>query len=210
MRLYLRAASHHPLAFVDEEGHRLLDVDILARRARQDGEQRMPVIRRGHHDSLDVLVLVHLPEIAVALGVRVSDDTRDLRPPGACRRRTGPRRSTSSNFLKSATCCFPINPNPMNPTPMRSLAPSTRAYDAAVIAVAVAAPRNVRREVLPRGSPRVVGLHVPSCASGVEGLCRICSFSPDESIARRARSEGRDSRLERSLLHAISIGLRPN
>src|ERR1035438_1022189 len=40
-------------------------------------------------------------------------------------------------------CCFPISPKPMKPTPTRSLAPSTRLYDAAVSAVTP--PRKPRR-----------------------------------------------------------------
>ena len=63
----------HPLAFVDEHRHRLFHVHVLARRAGHDGKQRMPVVRRGHHDPFDMLVLIHLPEIAIPLGVRISD-----------------------------------------------------------------------------------------------------------------------------------------
>ena len=62
---------HHPLTFVDEYGHRLLDVNILARRAGHDRGQRMPVVRGRDDNALDILVLVHLPEIAVALGMGV-------------------------------------------------------------------------------------------------------------------------------------------
>ena len=65
----LAGGLDHPLAFVDEERHRLLDVDVLAGGAGHDGVQGMPVVRRRDDDALDVLVLVHLPEIAVALGV---------------------------------------------------------------------------------------------------------------------------------------------
>src|ERR1035437_5096246 len=63
----------HPLALVDENGHRLLDVDILACGAGHDGEHCVPVVRRGHHYALDVLVLIHLPEIAVRFRIRISD-----------------------------------------------------------------------------------------------------------------------------------------
>ena len=68
-RLYLFIACEHPLAFVDENRERLLHIDILARRAGHDGEHGMPVVGRGHHHSIDVLVLVHLAKIAVALGI---------------------------------------------------------------------------------------------------------------------------------------------
>ena len=60
---------NHPFAFVDEECHRLFNIDVLAGRACQDGVQRVPVVRRRHHHALDILVLVHLPEVAVAFGV---------------------------------------------------------------------------------------------------------------------------------------------
>ena len=69
----LASGLDHPLAFVDEHGHRLFDVDVLARRASHDGEQCVPVVRRRDHDALDILVLIHLAEIAIALGVRIRD-----------------------------------------------------------------------------------------------------------------------------------------
>ena len=61
----------HPLAFVDENRERLLDIDILAGRAGHDGEHGMPMVGGGHDHSIDVLVFVHLAKIAVALGIGV-------------------------------------------------------------------------------------------------------------------------------------------
>src|ERR1039458_6072839 len=63
----------HPLALVDEDGHGLLDVDILTRGAGHDGEHRVPVVRRGHHYALDIFVLVHLPKVAVRFRIGISD-----------------------------------------------------------------------------------------------------------------------------------------
>ena len=63
----------HPPAFVDEQGHRLFDIHVLARRAGHDGEQRVPVVRRGHNDPLNVFVLIHPAEIAVPFRTGISD-----------------------------------------------------------------------------------------------------------------------------------------
>jgi len=63
----LAGGLDHPLPFVDEDGHRLFDINIFARRAGKDAQERMPVVRRGDNDSRDILVLVHLPEIVVPL-----------------------------------------------------------------------------------------------------------------------------------------------
>ena len=38
----------------------------------------MPMVRRGHHHSLNVFVLVHLPEIGVPLGIGVADVLQGL------------------------------------------------------------------------------------------------------------------------------------
>ena len=78
----LAGGLDHPFAFVDTHGHGLLDVDILARRASHDGEQRVPMVRRGHHDSLDVLVLEHLPEIAVAFRIGIPHELQSLAKAG--------------------------------------------------------------------------------------------------------------------------------
>ncbi len=58
----------HPAALADEERQRLLHIDVLARGAGQHHLQCVPVVRGGDHDGLDVLVLEHPSEIAIALG----------------------------------------------------------------------------------------------------------------------------------------------
>jgi len=60
---------YHPLTFVDEQRHGLFAIDVLARGASHDGEQGVPMVRRGNDDSLDIFVLVHLSEVGVALGI---------------------------------------------------------------------------------------------------------------------------------------------
>jgi hypothetical protein len=60
----------HPLAFVDENRERLLDVDVLAGRAGHDGEHGMPMVGGGHHHAIDIFVFVHPAKIAVAFGIR--------------------------------------------------------------------------------------------------------------------------------------------
>src|SRR5207244_12153451 len=50
-------------AFADDVAHRLLDVDVLARLHRPDGEQRMPVVGRGNRDRVEVLVLQGLADV---------------------------------------------------------------------------------------------------------------------------------------------------
>ncbi len=59
----------HPFAFVDEKGHGLLDVDVLAGGAGEDGHERVPMIGGGNNDRLQVLVLVHLAKVAIAFGL---------------------------------------------------------------------------------------------------------------------------------------------
>src|SRR5207245_9956542 len=50
-------------AFVDVVTARLLDVDVLARLAGPDGHQRVPVVRSGDRDGVEVLVLQGLADI---------------------------------------------------------------------------------------------------------------------------------------------------
>jgi hypothetical protein len=59
----------HPAALADEQGHRLLDVDVLAGGARQHGVQGMPVVGSGDDHGLDVRVFEQPAEIRVAFGV---------------------------------------------------------------------------------------------------------------------------------------------
>ena len=55
------AARHvgHPAAFPDENGERLLDVDVLAGGAGHHGHQGVPVIGSADDDGLQVLVVEH-------------------------------------------------------------------------------------------------------------------------------------------------------
>ena len=53
----------HQAAFQDGVRGRLLDVDVLAGLERPDGGERVPVVRRGDDDGVDVLVVEHAPEI---------------------------------------------------------------------------------------------------------------------------------------------------
>ena len=53
----------HPAPLGDRVRGRLLDVHVLARLERPDGGERVPVIRRGDDDAVDVLVIEHAAEI---------------------------------------------------------------------------------------------------------------------------------------------------
>ena len=57
----------HPLAFVDEERHWFFDVDVFASRAGHHGHHGVPMVGRGDHHGLDVLVIQHFAEVAIRL-----------------------------------------------------------------------------------------------------------------------------------------------
>src|SRR5262249_46351657 len=60
-RLDAAAAFDHVVA------QRLLDVDVLAGLAGPDGHQRMPVVRRGDGEGVQLLVVEGLPDVPHAL-----------------------------------------------------------------------------------------------------------------------------------------------
>ncbi len=43
-----------------------LDINILARLRRPDGAERVPMVRRGKRDYVDVLIVQKLPDIGIA------------------------------------------------------------------------------------------------------------------------------------------------
>jgi hypothetical protein len=65
-------------ALGNRERRRLLQVDVLARRDRLDGDQRMPMVRRADDDSIDVLIGQEIAVVAVA-GDAIVRLARDLR-----------------------------------------------------------------------------------------------------------------------------------
>src|SRR5262245_62551539 len=72
-RTLLRAALHdafvmlrgldHPAAFADEERHRLFDVNVLARGASQNRQQRMPVVGSRNDNGVNVFAVIHPAKI---------------------------------------------------------------------------------------------------------------------------------------------------
>ena len=58
-----RRRLDHPASFPDGVRRRLLDVDVLSGLQRPDRRQRMPVIRRGDDDGVDVLVVEHAAHV---------------------------------------------------------------------------------------------------------------------------------------------------
>src|SRR2546422_3250076 len=60
--------AHHSAAFLDGQAGRLLNIDILAGLASQDGHERMPVVGSGDKDGDHVLVLEQAQKILVELG----------------------------------------------------------------------------------------------------------------------------------------------
>ena len=57
----------HPLAFVNEERHRLLDVNVFAGRAGHHGHHGVPMVGRGDDNGLDVLIVEQLAKVAIGL-----------------------------------------------------------------------------------------------------------------------------------------------
>ena len=55
----------HDAALADGERERLFDVDVLARLARHDRRQRVPVIGRADDHRVDVLAIEDAAEVAV-------------------------------------------------------------------------------------------------------------------------------------------------
>ena len=64
----LARGGHRRLAFQDVVARRLLDVDVLAGQAAVNRQQRVPVIRRGHHEGVDRLVVEQLAIVLDQLG----------------------------------------------------------------------------------------------------------------------------------------------
>ncbi len=62
---------HHSATFENGEGNRFLDIDILARCARVNGLDRVPVIGRGNHHGVDILALKYLAEIGIGVGFAI-------------------------------------------------------------------------------------------------------------------------------------------
>ena len=93
--------------------------------------QRVPVVGRRDHDRVDVLAVEQPAEVRVARRRRCPPWPRLVDPLVAqlARRR---RSRTSGWAWKSSRWRLPMRPMPMNPTRTRSLAPSTRRYEAAV------------------------------------------------------------------------------
>ena len=58
-----RRRLDHLAAFPHRVRRGLLDVDVLAGLERPDGGERVPVVRRGDDDGVDVLVVEHAPQI---------------------------------------------------------------------------------------------------------------------------------------------------
>ncbi len=57
----------HFAAFKNIVGHRLFDIDVLARLARPDGCQRMPMIGRGNGQRVNIVVFQYLAYILLHL-----------------------------------------------------------------------------------------------------------------------------------------------
>src|SRR5947209_20468591 len=71
---------HHLAAFANEQRTRLLDVYILPRRARHDGEQSMPMIWCRDDHGLDFPVFEQLSKIFVAFSASAAGRNALLEP----------------------------------------------------------------------------------------------------------------------------------
>ena len=56
---------HHGAAFANCQRFRFLAVDIFARPAGGNGDDRVPVIRRGDMDGVDIRTCQQFPEITI-------------------------------------------------------------------------------------------------------------------------------------------------
>ena len=68
-----RLRLDHLAAFPDRVRRRLLDVDVLAGLERPDGRERVPVIRRGDDDGVDLLVFEDAAHVLDESGLVVGD-----------------------------------------------------------------------------------------------------------------------------------------
>ena len=75
----LSCRDHRPALF-DGFRRRLFDIDVLARLAGHDRHQRVPMIRRGDEDSIDVPLLEHAPEVLVELRLAPDHRCRHVEP----------------------------------------------------------------------------------------------------------------------------------
>ena len=83
----------HAPPFDDVVADRLFAVDILAGLARHDGDQRVPVIRRGVVHGIDVTIVEHAPEIRLRPLIAAPSSL------GKCQRRREVRSSTSTRWV---------------------------------------------------------------------------------------------------------------
>ena len=65
----LLRGGHHRATLGNRLGQGLFDIDILARLAGHHGGDRMPVIRRGDEDDINVLPIQHAAEILYRIGL---------------------------------------------------------------------------------------------------------------------------------------------
>ena len=80
------SGGHHLPAFENVVAGGLFAVHILARLAGPDGRERMPVIRRGDRDRVDILVFVKLAQILVDFGLSAGRILNHLGPALGLRR----------------------------------------------------------------------------------------------------------------------------
>ena len=69
-----------PSAFFDEHAERLFDIYIFACGAGHHRHQAMPMVGRGYHHRLNILVVEELPEIAITFGVAAARSYALLHP----------------------------------------------------------------------------------------------------------------------------------
>jgi hypothetical protein len=62
---------HHLKTFLGQVTHRLLDVNILASRNGINDHLRVPMVRGGNNDGVDVLIIKNFTEVNVAFGATV-------------------------------------------------------------------------------------------------------------------------------------------
>jgi len=69
MRFVFERRGDHGAAFADRVCQRFLDKYIFAGLAGLNGRESVPVVRRGHHDGVEIFALQQFAEIVVRFGL---------------------------------------------------------------------------------------------------------------------------------------------
>ena len=154
----------HPTAFDDVVARRFLGVNILACLAREDRDQRVPVVRRGVDNDVDLFVVEQAAEVLFGTGSLAAvflDNSHGLGEIGVVDVADGD--DLGSLVAGKLACDFgAAKRKPTTPTRTRSFAARPARAVIPVVANAPAAPRNSRRSIRDMATPSAQGSPIPS------------------------------------------------